>query len=66
LTERLQVVLAGERPAVFAENGIWYEALDTLSRMIADQPTRRDLKLLRALLLDQVNLPEAAEFDRHS
>jgi Domain of Unknown Function (DUF928) len=51
-------------PAVYAEGGVWYDAIDTLSRSISAQPADRQLRQQRAALLEQVGLPEAAAFDR--
>jgi hypothetical protein len=54
----------GEQPHVFAENGLWYEALDALSRMIRSEPDNPVWRHLRASLLEQVALPEAAAHDQ--
>lgn len=51
-------------PAVYAENGVWYEALSSLDRMIRTEPNNRVWRLLRASLLDQVNLDRVAAIDR--
>jgi hypothetical protein len=50
--------------AVYAEGGVWYDAIDQLSRSISAQPGDRQLRQQRAALLEQVGLPEAAAFDR--
>ena len=49
---------------ILSEEGIWYDALEKISRLIALQPERSELRVLRAELLDQVNLVEVAEYDR--
>jgi hypothetical protein len=49
---------------VYADSGIWYDALETLSDMIDARPKDKSLREWRADLLDQVGLPEAADFDR--
>jgi uncharacterized protein DUF928 len=52
------------RPALYAGAGIWYDAIDELSRLISAQPENRELRAQRAALLEQVGLTEAAAFDR--
>lgn len=51
-------------PVIYAENGVWYEALESLDRMIQAEPGNRVWRLLRASLLDQVDLPRVAAADR--
>ena len=41
---------------VYAGEGIWYDALDTLSTLIADSPEDRNLENMRTALLNQVGL----------
>jgi hypothetical protein len=50
--------------ALYASAGIWYDAVDELSRLIIAQPENRELRAQRAALLEQVGLTEAAAFDR--
>ena len=61
---RLKDAPAASRPALYAGEGIWYDAIDELSRQIAAQPSNRQLREQRAALLEQVGLAEAASFDR--
>ena len=61
---QLRQVPQARWPAVYAEGGVWYDAIDQLSRSISAQPTDRQLRQQRAALLEQVGLPEAAAFDR--
>lgn len=61
---RLKDAPAAGRPALYAGEGIWYDAIDELSRQIAAQPGNRQLHEQRAALLEQVGLAEAASFDR--
>ena len=61
---RLKEASAASRPALYAGAGIWYDAIDELSRLIAAQPENRELRIQRAALLEQVGLTEAAAFDR--
>ena len=42
--------------SVYANEGIWYDALDTISSMIASSPQDQELVAIRATLLDQVGL----------
>jgi hypothetical protein len=51
-------------PRVYAESGIWYDAIDGLSQLIAQQPGDAALRAQRAALLEQIGLGEAAAFDR--
>lgn len=55
----------GERDVfVYAEGGVWYDALDAVSKHIADAPGDARLREYRAALLDQVGLSQAAASDR--
>ena len=45
-----------ELVATYANEGIWYDALDTISSMIASSPGDQQLLGIRATLLDQVGL----------
>lgn len=49
---------------ILAEEGIWYDALDIISHLIEANPKETLFKELRAELLDQGNLSEAAEYAR--
>jgi hypothetical protein len=59
-----------DRAALYAEAGYWYDALQSISTAIADSTKSKDakavaeLKRLRASLLDQGSLKEAAAADR--
>jgi Domain of Unknown Function (DUF928) len=61
---RLNEAGAASRPALYAGAGIWYDAIDEISRLISAQPENRELRAQRAALLEQVGLTEAAAFDR--
>ncbi len=50
-------------PMVYAEEGLWYDALEALSRSIALSPNNVELRRQRAFLLDQVGLSAAAVFE---
>lgn len=53
-----------EVPAIYAEEGIWYEALSSLSRLIEEDPGNKALRMQRANLLEQVQLEREAVPDR--
>lgn len=53
-----------ERVRLLARSGIWYDALDILSRSIAAQADDAGLRRGRAELLDQAGLAAPAAFDR--
>lgn len=55
---------AESRPAVYAEGGIWYDALATLADDLAARPDHPELNRARADLLGQVGLKAAEEFER--
>jgi hypothetical protein len=61
---RLKQAPAASRPALYAAEGVWYDAIEELSSLIAAQPDNRELRLQRAALLEQVGLAEAGAFDR--
>ncbi len=55
-----------KQAARLAEQGIWYDAFDTLSQAIAshpEDPANAAWRKMRATLLDQVGLATAAAFD---
>ena len=64
LLERLKQGSPRDVPSVYAEEGIWYDALSSLSDQIDAAPNNTDLRAQRAALLDQVRLREVAEFER--
>lgn len=66
LRDRLSQHGQTQPAVVLAEAGIWYDAVDALSRRIAQNPGDRESRNLRAQLLEQVGLSEAAAYDRGS
>lgn len=65
LIRQLTVAQANSQTAIFlAESGIWYDAVDELSRSIASNAGDGGARSLRAELLEQVGLVEAASYDR--
>ena len=51
-------------PSVYAESGLWYDAVEGISKLIDADPADLKLREQRASLLDQVGLVEAAAYDR--
>lgn len=51
-------------PYLYAKNGFWFDALDTLSKQIQAHPDDKTWRDVRAHLLEQVKLPEVAALDR--
>jgi len=47
----------------FAADGLWYDAVMTISELIETTPADQALRKHRAELLDQVDLPEVGSFD---
>lgn len=66
LAARLSAAGPEDRAAVYAGSGVWYDALDAVSRLVAEQPAEPAWRRRRAELLEQVDLLEAAAFDRVS
>jgi hypothetical protein len=64
--QQLKQTSQAQWPAVYAEAGIWYDAIDQLSKGIAADRGNRQLHEQRAALLEQVGLREAAAYDRSS
>ncbi|MCP4112598.1 MAG: DUF928 domain-containing protein [Desulfobacteraceae bacterium] len=64
LSGRLSGTPENELPYVYAENGYWYDMIESLSELIADvNPGYRQMKAQRGALLKQVNLPLAVAYD---
>jgi hypothetical protein len=49
---------------VYAKEGVWYDAIDALNRMIEKSPGNKELQQQRTALLEQVGLQGAADFTR--
>jgi hypothetical protein len=49
---------------LYAEAGLWYDAIAVISDLITAHPKDRVLRLQRAALLEQIGLTDVAEFDR--
>ncbi len=65
-TLKSRIAGADERAlvSIYAEEGVWYDAIDGLSRMIEKSPDNADLREQRAVLLEQVGLQTAADYSR--
>lgn len=64
LREALAVPDAERRAALLAGEGIWYDALATLSEALAQRPADERLRGRRVAILEQAGLAEAAAFER--
>ncbi len=65
-TLRAELEKAGPGGAghTYAANGLWYDALDFVSRWIPERPGEPSLRSRRAELLEQTGLKAAADYDR--
>ncbi len=61
LTQTLTGASPTDLPFIYAEHGIWYDALDAISKEIATNPNDRSLTDLRDDLLRQVGLDMATK-----
>ena len=64
LREKLAKAKKIEIPAIYAEEGVWYDALAALSKLIDENPETKTLHEQRAKLLDQVGLDQVDRSDR--
>ncbi|QWR78223.1 DUF928 domain-containing protein [Candidatus Magnetomonas plexicatena] len=51
-------------PSINASEGYWYDALESISDLITKHPKDMNLRGIRASLLHQVGLEQAADFDK--
>jgi len=63
LKEILQKTNNIEAASIYAEKGIWYDALTSISAAIAKKPDDGILARQRAFLLEQVGLSEASQYE---
>jgi len=63
LLAKLKVAGSNNAPFTYAEEGLWYDALETISSMIDASPTNKDFRKQRVSLLQQIGLSEVAEFE---
>ena len=64
LTQKLAQSDKRAVPFIYAEEGYWYDAIATVSDLIAANPGDAALRQQRATLLEQAGLDEAARFDQ--
>jgi hypothetical protein len=53
-----------DKAALYAQSGIWYDALEAISNEIEAAPGNKELRAARANLLEQAGLKEAAAAER--
>ncbi len=63
LRARLKQTNTSEAVHIFAEAGIWYDALSSISELIEAAPNDMVLRKQRVSLLRQVSLPEIARYE---
>lgn len=63
LSSKLAGAGRSQRVAMYAEAGLWYDAVEAISEEIAAVPTDAGLRKQRASLLEQVGLQEIATYD---
>ena len=65
---QLKAALAGSKglgaAAVYASNGIWYDALEAVTDEIDAAQKNKEIRLVRAAFLEQVGLKKAAASER--
>ena len=64
LEEKLSKASMAERAEIYAQAGLWYDALQSISTAIAADPKDDSLHQLRAALLKQGGLEEAAKGEK--
>lgn len=58
LVTKLSKAAKADRPAVYAGEGIWYDAIASLNELIDESPQNAALKAQRSALLREVGLPD--------
>jgi hypothetical protein len=64
LTKQLSQTSQKQWYKVYAENGIWYDAIDNISMQIEKQPFNKELRRQRASLIEQVAMPKVARYEQ--
>jgi hypothetical protein len=64
LTKDIETLDPLDRAAAYADAGIWYDALESISNAVDAHPDDASIRAQRASLLKQVGLPEAAAADK--
>ena len=66
LIDRLQKIESEKHYYIYADEGYWYDALESLSKLIIDHPDNPLFKKQRSYLIEQINLPLAAAYDKNT
>ncbi len=66
LQAKLEAAQPWEVGKLYAEGGLWYDALASVSEAIEHAPQEARLRALRAGLLEQVGLQRAADYARRT
>lgn len=61
LSKKLDAADKADRAKLFAESGLWYDAIASISNAIEADPKNLSLRTLRASLLEQIGLEDAAK-----
>lgn len=64
LSQRLEMAGPARAAFVYAEGGVWYDALASVSKGIESDPADAGLRAQRAALLEQIGLMDVAAYDR--
>jgi hypothetical protein len=64
LSKKLSDAKGTQAVSLYAQEGFWYDALWSITELIKKTPADAGLREIRASLLEQVGLKEAADFDR--
>lgn len=64
LNARLAAAAEQDRAAIYAEQGLWYDLVDSLSAAITRTPEDGALRATRANLMEQVDLASVGTYDR--
>ncbi len=63
LTMKLSQAENARAPHIYAESGIWYDAISSISNLIKNSPDDITLRKQRASLMEQVGLQEVSEYE---
>ena len=63
LTEKLAKANGKEVPIIYAEEGLWYDTLSSMSDLIDANPASKSLRDERISLLEQVGLSKVADYE---
>ncbi|WP_420266840.1 DUF928 domain-containing protein [Candidatus Magnetominusculus dajiuhuensis] len=64
LANKLSASKGIEKVALYAKEGYWYDSIEGISNLIKQAPNDKGLREVRASLLEQAGLKEAADIDR--